>query len=90
MADTSYFFAVQGKDGKWPSAPACHDRGEGQRAYTEAKARRIRELLAMSDDALGFSDPNRAAEWRKSAGIDPDELATRAIGFGVVNFPLPP
>jgi len=44
----------------------------------------------MSDDALGFSDPNQAAEWRKSAGIDPEELATRAIAFGVVNYPLPP
>jgi len=31
MADTSYFFAVPGKDGTWLSAAACHDRGEGQR-----------------------------------------------------------
>ncbi len=90
MADASNFFAVPSKEGKWLSAAECHDGGEGQRAYAEAKAKRMAELIEMPDEALGFSDPVRAAAWKKSAPVDVDELAKRPIAFGVVNYPLPP
>lgn len=95
VADASNFFVVPApntkvEDGKLLSAADCHDRGPGQRAYAEAKRRRMQEMAAMSDAELGFKDAERARKWReRDTVIDVDELAAREIGFGVINYPLP-
>lgn len=90
LADSSNFFVAAGPDGHLLSAAQCHDRGEGQRSYAEAKQRRMLELAAMSDAELGFKDSAAAARWREQT-LKPfvEELAVREIGFGVINYPLP-
>jgi len=90
MADASNFFVAAGADGKLLSAAQCNDGGEGQRAYAQAKLRRIREMLAMSDQELGFTTTEQARKWRESnAKFSVDELEALEIGFGVINYPLP-
>jgi hypothetical protein len=90
MADASNFFVAPGSDGKLLSVAQCHDGGEGQRAYALARHRRIQEMLAMSDQELGFATPEQARRWREAnAGFSVDELAAREVGFGVINYPLP-
>lgn len=90
MADASNFFVAPGRDGFLLSAVQCHDRGEGQRAYAEAKQKRIGELLKMTDAELGFKDPAAAAKFRgRNAGDIVAALAVSDVGFGVMNVPLP-
>jgi hypothetical protein len=90
LADASNFFVSPGQDGKLLSAAQCHDRGDGQRAYAEAKQKRMRELAAMTDEQLGFKDPAAAVKFREQ-GNSPmvEELAVRTVGFGVMNCPMP-
>jgi hypothetical protein len=90
LADASNFFVVPGKDGQLLSAAQCHDRGEGQRRYADAKQRRMLEIAKMPDEDLARGGAAAAAKWReKNSQPFADELATRAVGFGVVNYPLP-
>ena len=90
LADASNFFVVPGADGGLLSAAQCHDGAEGQRRYAETKCRRMRELLTMSDEELGYTNPATATRWRESTlKLSADELAVRDIGFGVINYPLP-
>lgn len=90
MVDASNLFVAPGRDGKWLSAAQCHDGGEGQRLYAEAKKRRMMELAAMNDEALGFPTADQAAKFREGcAKLSVDELARRNVGFGVINYPLP-
>lgn len=97
LADTSNFFVVpdlaagtNSAELRLLSAAQCHDRGPGQRAYAEARQRRGKEMLAMSDAELGFKTPAQAAKWRAAeAKLSVEELAQRDIGFGVINCPLP-
>lgn len=90
MVDASNFFVAAGKDGRLLSAAQCHDGAAGQRCYAEAKKRRMMELAAMSDADLGFSTPDAAAKFRENCvKLSIDELATRKVGFGVINYPLP-
>lgn len=91
MADASNFFVAAGTDGKLLSAAQCHDQGAGQRAYAEAKKRRMLELPAMSDGELGFGDPQKAEAFRKQArSFDAIALASRKdLAFGIINYPLP-
>ena len=96
LADTSNFFVVpdpaaaSGSGLRLLSAAQCHDRGPGQRAYAEARQRRGKEMLAMTDAELGFKTPAQATKWREAeARLSVDELAQREIGFGVMNVPLP-
>lgn len=91
LADATNLFVAPGKDGKLLSAAQCHDGAAGQRLYAEAKQRRLREMAGLSDAQLGFTDPDRARQWREEAAKPiVDELATREVGFGVINYPLPP
>jgi hypothetical protein len=90
MADATNLFIARGKDGQPLSAAQCHDRGEGQRRYAEAKQRRMLEMANLSDEELGFKDAAAAAKWREGVRKPfAEELATRDVGFGVVNYPLP-
>lgn len=96
LADTSNFFVVpdpaaaNGSGLRLLSAAQSHDRGPGQRAYAEARQRRGREMLAMTDAELGFTTSAQATKWREAeARLSVDELAQREIGFGVMNVPLP-
>jgi transglutaminase-like putative cysteine protease len=90
LADGTYQFVVPGKDGKLLSVAQCHDGAEGQRAYAQAKYRRVQQMLAMSDAELGFTKADEAAKWRESmAPLSVEELAGRKVGFGAVNYPLP-
>ena len=43
----------------------------------------------MTCQQLGFADETQADRWRATARIDVDELASRAVKFGVINYPLP-
>lgn len=96
LADTSNFFVVSDPAAganvsglRLLSAAQCHDRGPGQRAYAEARQRRGKEMLALSDAELGFKTPAQAAKWREAeAKLSVEELAQREIGFGVINCPL--
>lgn len=90
LADASNFFVVPGKEGRLLSAAQCHDRGEGQRLYAEAKQRRMQELVRLSDQDVARGDAVQAAKWR-SQNEKPfaEELAVREVGFGVINYPLP-
>ena len=92
FADGSLFFVVPGRDGKLLSVADCHDGGVGQRCYAEAKACRFRQLLAMTDEELNFSSPQRAAVWRRTQSkFNVDALASQKdIYFAVMNTPLPP
>lgn len=90
LGDVSNHFVAKGDDGKLLSAAECHDRGAGQRRYAGAKVVRMRELIALSAEALGFRDEASAAKWREGAAkLDADELASRTVYFGVINYPLP-
>jgi hypothetical protein len=90
LADATFLFTVRGKDGRLLSAAECHDGAEGQRRYAAAKTRRMQDLLALTDEALGFPDPDDAADFRRQmSALAADELATRVVGFGIVNNPLP-
>jgi len=90
LADASNFFVAPGTDGLLLSVAQCHDGGAGQRAYAVAKHRRIQEMLAMSDEELGFANPAQVRKWRdENAGFSVEELAAREVGFGVINYPLP-
>ncbi len=96
LADTSNFFVVPDPAAganvsalRLLSAAQCHDRGPGQRAYAEARQRRGKEMLALSDAELGFKTPAQATKWREAeAKLSVEELARREIGFGVINCPL--
>jgi hypothetical protein len=47
-------------------------------------------MTKLSDAELGFPDTAAAAKWREpNAKPMADELATREVGFGVINYPLP-
>lgn len=90
LADASNMFVARGSGGRLLSAAQCHDRGENQRLYAQAKERRMQELASMTDEQLGFTDPAAAARWREEARkLQADELATREVAFGVMNYPLP-
>ena len=90
MADSTSLFVAPGEDGALLSAAQCHDGGANQRLYAEAKERRMRAMAGMPDDWLGFADPKAAAQWREEARKPfADELATRPVAFGVINYPLP-
>ncbi len=90
LADASNFFVAAGADGKLLSAAQCHDRGAGQRAYAEAKQRRMQELVKLPDEVLNLGTPEATQKWREqTAKPFADELATRVCGFAVVNYPLP-
>lgn len=89
-ADATYWFIARAADGRPLSAAECHDGGAGQRAYAKAKVARMQELMRLSDAELGFAKAQDAAQWREqTARMTVDEIATRRIGFGVVNYPLP-
>lgn len=92
LADASSFFVAPGKDGKLLSMADCHDQGEGQHYYAIAKAKRMKELAAMSDAELNFRDPKKTAEFREKAEhFDVEGLSARKdLGFMVINYPLPP
>ena len=92
LADASYYFVVPGPDGKLLSVKDCHDRGSGQLAYAQAKARRMQELAAMTDRQLNFNDPKAAAKFRlQCADFDVDAVAKATnFVFGIINYPLPP
>jgi hypothetical protein len=47
-------------------------------------------MANLSDEELGFKDAAAAAKWREGVRKPfAEELATRDVGFGVVNYPLP-
>ena len=89
MVDATNLFVARGDDGKLLSAAECHDGGAGQRRYAEAKVERMRELMSLSADELGFPDEASAANWREGAAkLEVEELAVRPVYFGVINYPL--
>jgi hypothetical protein len=91
LADVSNFFVAAGKDGKLLSAADCHDAGAGQRAYAEAKKKRMLQLAAMSDEQLNLGSPEKADKFREGGRtFDAEALAARKdLLFGVINYPLP-
>ena len=90
VVDATNLSVAKGDDGKLLSAAECHDGGAGQRRYAEAKVARMRELMALPADALGFPDEASAAKWREGAAkLEVEELAVRPVYFGVINNPLP-
>jgi hypothetical protein len=95
LADATNFFVVPAAntsvaDGKLLSVAECHDGGVGQRTYAAAKRQRMNELMKMSDAELGFKTPEQARRWRAAEEAwTVEELSTRKVGFGVINYPLP-
>ena len=90
FSDVTFGFVARGKDGKLLSVAESHDQGEGQRYYAQAKAKRMRELAAWTDEQMHMT-PARAAAFRDNAlSFDPDEFSARKdLAFGVMNYPLP-
>lgn len=88
LADASNMFVVRGPDGKLLSVADCHDGAAGQHAYAVTKAARMAELLKMSDQELGMT-ADTAKKYREKPSLSIDELSTRKIAFGVMNYPLP-
>jgi hypothetical protein len=58
----------------------------------EARTRRLKELLALDCEEAGFASLGEERAWRKTADdmINDTGLATRELGFAVMNTPLPP
>lgn len=90
MADASWFCAFPGPDGKLLSAVECHDGGEGQAHCGKAYYERIRQLLRLSDEELNFSEPGKAAEWRKKhEAMTAADYDRKMNCFAIINYPLP-
>ena len=103
MVDVSWYTLFPGPDGKLMSAADCHGDAAQRLCLAVAYQTRMRQIVAMSDEALcgrafPSDTPDRAAAVRAKAAelrdyvrvrMPLDHLADHLWEFGILNYPLP-
>lgn len=90
LVDASYFLVFRREDGTPLSAEDCHDRGPGQRRYSQLIAEAIRRLVADGEkSAVGIRDPRLEKFLEERRGHTEKDCFAELGSFGIMNHPLP-
>jgi Transglutaminase-like enzymes, putative cysteine proteases len=90
LVDASYFIVFRTEDGTTLSAADCHDRGAGQRRYSELAAAAIRRLVKEGEKCPPEErDPRLENFLAERRPVTEEFCFAQLESFGVINYPLP-